>query len=117
MNRTLFVLLAGFAFGVTPAAAQDAQRDSTEQVAPAAHPDIVMRVDGLACPFCAHGLERKLDALEATDSVEIRLNEGLVLLYLRDEHSVSDEALTKAVTNAGFVVRAISRHPPTEGTD
>lgn len=117
MNRTLFVLLAGFAFGVTPATAQDAQRDSTEQVAPAAHPDIVMRVDGLACPFCAHGLERKLDALEATETVEIRLNEGLVLVYLRDEHSVSDEALTKAVTDAGFVVRTIERHAPTEGTD
>ena len=109
MNRTLFVLLVALAFGVTPARAQDPKTDQAEPSLTVEQADVVIRVDGLACPFCAQGLEKKLKALDATAEVDIRLNEGLVLLSLNPEQTVTDEQLTKAVKNAGFVLREIKR--------
>ncbi len=106
MTRMLSLSLLALAIVVTVAQAQEPGRnsESADEVA-----DIVLRVDGLACPFCAHGLKRKLEALNATDRVEVKLNEGEVYLFLKAGQTVEDEALTKAVTHAGFVVRSIRR--------
>ena len=30
------------------------------------NPDVIVYVDGLACPFCAYGIEKKLNDLDAT---------------------------------------------------
>lgn len=113
MNRLFLFLLIALALGTTPAFAQNPQTNATERSLPTEQADIIMRVDGLACPFCAHGLEKKLRALEATQEVEIKLNQGLVLLTLKPERSVTDEVLTQAVTDSGFVVRSIERREPT----
>lgn len=115
MNRMLFVPLVAVAFVVTPARAQDAQADQTERSLTVEGADIVMRVDGLACPFCAYGIQKKLEALDATDEVDIRLNDGLVLLSLKPEQNVTDEVLTKTVKDSGFVVRAIERRHRSNG--
>jgi mercuric ion binding protein len=72
-------------------------------------PDIVVRVDGMACPFCAHGLKKKLEALDITDSVDVKLNEGEVLLFLKPDATVDDDVLRHVVKEAGFVVRGIQR--------
>ncbi len=109
MNRVLFVLLVALAFVATSARAQDTQTNQIERSLTVEQADVVMRVDGLACPFCAHGLEKKLKALDATAEVDIRLNEGLVLVSLKPEQTFTDEVLTKAVKDAGFVVREIKR--------
>ena len=109
MNRVLFVLLVALAFVVTPARAQDTQTNQTERSLTVEQADVVMRVDGLACPFCAYGLQKKLKALDATAEVDIRLNEGLVLVSLKPAQTVTDELLTKTVKDAGFVVREIKR--------
>ena len=109
MSRVLFVLLVALPFVVTPARAQDTQTNQPERSLSVEQADVVMRVDGLACPFCAYGLQKKLEALDATAEVDIRLNEGLVLVSLKPEQTVSDEVLTKAVKDAGFVVREIKR--------
>jgi len=115
MNRLPFVLLVAVAFVVTPARAQDTQTDQTEQSLTIEHADVVIRVDGLACPFCAYGIQKKLEALDATAEVDIRLNEGLVLLSLKPEQNVTDEVLTKTVKDAGFVVREIKRRQRSGG--
>ena len=38
-----------------------------------------LRVDGLACPFCAYGIEKKLGALEGVQSVETNIKDGVVI--------------------------------------
>lgn len=70
---------------------------------------VVLQVDGLSCPFCAYGLEKKLTKLEAVDQVEINVKEGRVIVTLKEGTSVSDDAVKKAVKDAGFTVRKIDR--------
>lgn len=70
---------------------------------------VILQVDGMSCPFCAYGLEKKLSKLEPVDQIEIELDEGRVILTLKTGTSVSDEALQKAVKEAGFTVRKIER--------
>jgi periplasmic mercuric ion binding protein len=109
MTGALTASLLAMAIGGTPAMAQDNGPTSDTGLEVTLAADIVLRVDGLACPFCAHGLEQKLSELDATDRVEVKLNEGEVFLFLKADQDVADEALTKAVTDAGFVVRSIRR--------
>lgn len=109
MTGALTLPLLALALSVTPALAQETDSNPAVEAEAAESADIVLRVDGLACPFCAYGLEQKLKALDATDSVEVKLNEGEVFLFLKADKTVEDELLTKTVEEAGFVVRAIRR--------
>lgn len=109
MTGTVTASLLAIAMGSAPAAAQDTGSPSDAGIEVTLVADIVLRVDGLACPFCAYGLEKKLKELDATDRVEVKLNEGEVVLFLKADQDVADEALTKAVIDAGFVVRSIQR--------
>ncbi len=38
--------------------------------------EVTVQVDGLSCPFCAYGLEKKLRKVENVARIEIRVNEG-----------------------------------------
>lgn len=61
-----------------------------------------LRVNGLSCPFCAYGIEKKLGALEAVHSVEVRLDEGAVIVGTRPGLALTEERARKAVEAAGF---------------
>lgn len=66
-----------------------------------------IQVDGLACPFCAYGLEKKLKKLPGAKNVEIDLNTG------RAAFDVSGGILLPgpvqgAVRDAGFTPRDIT---------
>ena len=74
--------------------------------------EIVMRVDGLACAFCAYGLEKKLKKLEGVESVDISLNKGLVRIKLREGYTLEEETLKKIVKESGFVLRGIEVKGP-----
>jgi copper chaperone CopZ len=62
-------------------------------------------VQGLACPFCAYGLEKKLEAL-GVKSLEISMNEGKAIVEFSKEN-VRVENIEKAVSDAGFSTRYI----------
>ncbi len=69
--------------------------------------EIVMRVDGLACAFCAYGLEKKLKNLKGVEEVKISLNKGKVWIKLKEGYSIDEGTLRKLVKESGFVVREI----------
>jgi len=72
-------------------------------------PGIVLRVDGMSCPFCAYGLEKRLRELPEVSAVEIRISDGVVRISTKPGHSLGDAALEDAVRKAGFSVREIRR--------
>ena len=41
---------------------------------------LTVKVDGLACPFCAYGLEKKLKKVEGVEQLNIDINIGEVVL-------------------------------------
>ncbi len=107
MLRRLMLVMGVLAFGAAPVLAQASEGPEVGAGDPVA--DVVLRVDGLACPFCAAGLEKKLEALDATADVEVKLDEGQVFLFLKADRSVSDAELEEAVKHAGFALRTIQR--------
>jgi copper chaperone CopZ len=70
---------------------------------------IEMTVNGLVCAFCAQGIEKKLKKFAATAEVVVSLEHRLVAVALKDGQDIPDADLRKALTDAGYTVKAISR--------
>jgi mercuric ion binding protein len=68
---------------------------------------VAISVDGLACPFCAYGLEKKLESMQGVDSIEIKLDDSKVFLYLKKDAEVTKAVIRKKVEEAGFTAREI----------
>src|SRR4051812_31879041 len=70
---------------------------------------IEMKVYGLVCGFCAQGIEKTLRKNPATADVVVSLENKLVAVGTRDGQDISDSDLTKALTDSGYDVKAITR--------
>jgi periplasmic mercuric ion binding protein len=66
-------------------------------------------VDGMVCPFCAYGLEKRLTKLEAVDSLIVRISDGLVQIREKEGQKLTKEAVRKEVEKAGFTLREMNR--------
>lgn len=63
---------------------------------------IEMGVEGLSCPFCVWGLEKKLKEVKSLDKFSIHLKQAKADLYLKPNARLNIQALKKAVREAGF---------------
>ncbi len=70
-----------------------------------------MRVDGLACPFCAYGIEKKLKAIEGTTNIDVDLNKGLVSVNVAEGTELTDEQMKKLFNDSGFTYRSMKKTP------
>jgi mercuric ion binding protein len=70
---------------------------------------IEMNVNGLVCAFCAQGIEKQLRKFPATADVVVSLEQKLVAVSLKDGQDIADAELRRALTNAGYTVKAIER--------
>ena len=61
-----------------------------------------IQVDGLACPFCAYGVEKQLHAIEGVESVATEIKTGVVTITMHGGAMLTEEAAKKAVEDAGF---------------
>lgn len=68
---------------------------------------IELRVDGLACPFCAYGLEKNLKALKGVKDLKIDMKEGRVTLLPKEGELVPINRLNEGVKDSGFTPREI----------
>jgi len=99
----IFTAALVFGQGVPLLAQQTSPPDSAQQ--------IIVRVDGASCPFCAFGLEKRLGHLEGVANVRIEMKAGKAIVTLREGATVSEQALRQAVEEAGFTPREISFPP------
>jgi len=70
---------------------------------------IEMRVNGLVCGFCAQGIEKTLRKNPATADVVVSLENRLVAVETKEGQDIADDVLKKALTDAGYDVKAIER--------
>ncbi len=70
---------------------------------------LTLKVDGMVCPFCAYGLEKRLRELPALDETLIQVSDGLVQIRVKEGEQLTDEAVEDAVKRAGFTLREIHR--------
>ena len=66
-----------------------------------------MRVDGLACPYCAYGIEKKLNKIDGVEKIHVDLNKGLVTVNVADGVKFSDQQMTQLFKDAGFTYRSM----------
>jgi len=62
-------------------------------------------VDGLACPFCAYGLEKNLATIAGIDGMETDIETGTITITMADATELQRETATQAVADAGFTLR------------
>jgi mercuric ion binding protein len=67
----------------------------------------VVTVKGLACPFCVYGLEKHLRKLSGATTVHVDLGRGQAIIDFDADSKVTDEAIRRAVKDAGFTVDKI----------
>ncbi len=114
-NLAAGVAVLGVAFGF-PGAMQGQQRPeeptTQEVLAPSevlTGASVRLKVDGMVCPFCAYGLQKRLEEIASIDAVLIRISDGLVQIRTKEDQELTDEALTDAVRKSGFSLREIER--------
>lgn len=93
----LFSVLALATVLASPAAAQD-KID---------HPDITVGIKGLACPFCAYGLELRLKKLKGVKALKVHLEDSMVTIKLEKGADLEEQQIRDAVLDAGFTVTDI----------
>jgi len=80
------------------------------QAAPLEAPRVYVKiqVDGLACPFCAYGLEKKLKKMPGIQELNISIKGGYVTFSLSQKDEHTEEQLRQLVKEAGFTARGIT---------
>lgn len=73
----------------------------------AAPPTYRLYVDGLSCPFCAYGIEKKLNAVEGVESFETNIKDGTVTVTMKNGAPLNEAAAKLAVKAAGFSLRKL----------
>jgi copper chaperone CopZ len=103
MVRIPSVLLSGLLLFGT--AAVQAQQPAA--AVPSAEVDhIEVRVNGMACPFCAYGIEKKLRGLPGAKNVKVDLDGGRAT-FEAPAGSVSEQQVRQAIKDAGFTPGSI----------
>jgi mercuric ion binding protein len=67
-----------------------------------------LRVNGMTCPFCAFGIEKKLRAVDGVQEVEILFDEGLLKLTLAPDNKATTRDLDSAVKDSGFKLSGLT---------
>ncbi len=75
----------------------------------AAAPTYRIEVAGLACPFCAYGIEKRLNAIEGVERLETNIKEGTVIITMRDRATLDKAAVDEAVREAGFTLNRFEK--------
>ena len=68
---------------------------------------IKIEIKGLACPYCAFGMEKELKKVSGVENVEIELKTGMAYISTPIDQKPTKEELQKIVKDAGFTVGEI----------
>jgi len=110
-GATVATALLGLAVsltGVSPV--QAATPTPTQTRAP--HADAyVVRVDGLACPFCAYGIEKQFSSLPGVTGTDVNLANGVVIVHVKPGTHLDQAQIAKTVKDAGFTLKQVVSTP------
>lgn len=87
---------------IRPALAAAAIAFTVAAPASAEHLRIEIKVFGMDCATCAHGLTVAMKKLQGVETVDISLNKSAALLALRPGNTVTVEQLRTIIRNNGF---------------
>ena len=100
----LFVTMSGFKAVAQTQAAVSSQTITISL----AETKVEVRVDGMACPFCAYGLEKKLKEINGIKDLKIDIKNGVVTFSLQEGKTVEEKTIEKIVKDAGFTAKEVT---------
>ena len=80
----------------------------------AGSPTYRIQVDGLACPFCAYGLEKRLRKIDGVKEIKTDISAGAVTVKMEEGKTLGKEQARKAVKKAGFTLGGFEEITPRE---
>jgi len=92
MKNLLIIIISVFAFTINANKAK-AQSDRDQ---------IEVQVDGLGCPFCAYGLEKKFKEFKGIKDVKIEMETGQFNFSYPSEKAMTLEQIENQVDKAGY---------------
>lgn len=107
----LICLLLGLLIAV-PVLARPVPAHTAAAAATTAPPNAyVLRVNGLACPFCAFGIEKEFSRQPGVENTNVDLSDGVLIVTVKPGTRFTDAQLNKIVKDAGFVLKRVVRRP------
>ncbi len=92
MKNIIIIFLSIFLFGMNQSLnAQSKNMDA-----------VTVQVDGLGCPFCAYGLEKKFKELKGIKKVKIEMETGIMDFEFPTEQQLSISKVEQQVEKAGY---------------
>ncbi len=76
-------------------------------ISPAQINQVTVKVDGLACAFCAYGLQKGLKRVEGVRDVKVFVDAGKAELQFNKNGPAGLEEIAPAVKRAGYTAREI----------
>jgi len=114
---TYFMKLAVFLAVFTTFIYTDMQRDVRAETFPNAAETVKIDALGLVCDFCAQALEKVFNKQDHVTDIKVDLGEKIVMIGFDKVAVLSDEQITKLVTDAGYNVQAIRREQAAQDDD
>ena len=71
-------------------------------------------VDGLACPFCAYGVEKQLSKIDGVEKIDTDISAGTVTITMAIGAELHEPVAREAVEAAAFTLRGF-KHVQTTG--
>ena len=78
-----------------------------ELLAKEATQKVIIKVEGLYCPFCSYGIEKQLKKIEGVKSVQINIKEGTAEIEFKPGVKISEKSILTAVEDAGFDLEGV----------
>ena len=111
--KHIIMLLATLTFALPTAAKADHTRNTPAKIqAGNINPEgelITIDANGLVCDFCARALEKVFMKQDGVTGIDVNLDDGVILISLKNGKTLDDATLTKLVTDAGYNIDSI-RH-------
>jgi copper chaperone CopZ len=63
-----------------------------------------LTVNGMVCAFCAQGIEKRLQALPATQAVYVNLGRKVVAVQAKDGQTLDEASVRHEISEAGYDV-------------
>jgi mercuric ion binding protein len=82
----------------------------------AAQTQYQLQVDGLACPFCAYGIEKELKRTDGVERIDIDINAGTVTVTMADGATMTEAQAAQIVDDAGFTLGGFKEAPAQAST-
>lgn len=107
MKVLFIVTAAALVLGGCQATQSSSQVDQLDASITPASPRAVVKIDGMACPFCTYNIQRQLEALDGVRQTDVSLKKGEAYVTLSSNNPATAEQLRRAVESAGFTATEV----------